>query len=112
MHILIVDDHDLVRDALALGLQVCGHDVDQAGSGAGALTAMNARRPDVLVTDLDMPGMSGFELIRATRRAYPDLPIVAMTGGGIGSTDVAETLAKPFTSNELLRAITAARAAA
>src|SRR5262249_30790559 len=103
--ILIVDDHDMVRNALAEGLQMFGHEVDQAESGAKALAAIDARPPDVLVTDLEMPGMSGAQLIQTARSAYPALPIVAMTGGAPVKFDRTETLEKPFKSSELLRAI-------
>ena len=117
MHILIVDDHAMIRDALSLGLRACGHEVAQAANGAAALTAMAQRLPDVLVTDLDMPGMGGVELIRRARRAYPELPIVAMTAGGGENLaalelDGACKLQKPFTAAQLISAITRARDAA
>lgn len=117
MHILIVDDHAMIRDALSLGLRASGHDVAQAANGAAALAAMEKRQPDVLVTDLDMPGMGGVELIWRARRSYPDLAIVVMTAGSCDTLaaldlDLACKLEKPFTAAQLIGAITHARKAA
>ncbi len=111
MRILVVDDHALVREALATGLKLLGHDVAEAADGGAALDAMEKRLPDVLVTDLDMPGMGGLELIDRTRRAYPKLPIVAMTAGGAGA-NIASRLQKPFSTSQLMVAIKSAIAAA
>ena len=77
MHILIVDDHAMIREALSYGLSVLGHDVAQAEDGAAAIAAIEQRMPDVLITDLEMPRMSGVELIDHARQTYPALPIVA-----------------------------------
>ena len=122
MLILIVDDHAILRDAMTLGLKLSGHDVAQAGNGAAALMQMAQRLPDVLVTDIDMPGMNGAELIVRARRAYPGLPIVAMSGGGdLGDVGVlrmaarlgaANVLYKPFSADELCLAVEGALAGA
>ncbi len=117
MRILIVDDNAMVRDALSLGLHASGHEVAQAANGDAALAVMKERLPDVVVTDLDMPGMGGAELIWRARRSYPDLAIVAMTAGSGDKLaalelDVACKLEKPFTAAQLIGAIAYARAAA
>ena len=126
MRILIVDDHAMIREALASGLKLFGHDVAEAADGPAALAAWNhagrnwdpaalaamrKRMPDVLVTDLDMPGMNGKELIARTRNAFPTLPIVAMTGG-VDGAHLSCRLQKPFSTEDLLGAIETARAAA
>ena len=111
MRILIVDDHAMIREALASGLKLFGHDVAEAADGPAALAAMRKRMPDVLVTDLDMPGMNGKELIARARNDFPTLPIVAMTGG-VDGAHLSCRLQKPFSTEDLLGAIETARAAA
>lgn len=66
--ILLVEDHDDSRDVDALGLQDAGFSVQQAGSGEEALESLLERVPDVLVTDVSLPGMSGIALCRHVRR--------------------------------------------
>lgn len=118
MRILLVDDHALIREALSLGLRFFGHDVAEAANGNAALQHMERGLPDVLVTDLDMPGMNGRDLIKATRRAYPRLPIVAMSAAGVEhfasmpEIDNRCKLQKPFSADQLIGAIDHARSAA
>ena len=118
MHILIVDDHALIREALTYGLRAAGHDVAQAKDGKDALSAIAARMPDVLITDLEMPGMNGVELIEQARRSYPDLAIVAMSARASGdgltlsavkALDRRCKLQKPFSAAQLIGAIAHAR---
>jgi len=89
--LLFVDDSAFFRNMLAPVLRAAGYDVTAIGSAAEALTLLKAgRRYDVLVTDLDMPGMDGFELAQAVR-AEPrlaDLPIIALSA--YGSPDAIE----------------------
>lgn len=78
--ILIVDDNASVRDTLALFLQVSGYEVTTAANGEEALALLNAAAPAVLLSDLYMPEMSGFELLAAVRQKFPKLPLIAMSG--------------------------------
>lgn len=116
MRILLVDDHALVRDAISQGLESLGHEVMQADNGNAAISALAGDQPDVLITDIEMPGMNGIELIEQVRRAYPKLAIVAMSGRPVESglsalpgLDVACKLQKPFTASRLMDAIDHAR---
>jgi CheY-like chemotaxis protein len=86
-----------------------------AKDGPEALSVLEARYIDVLLTDLRMPGMSGDELILEARRRYPKLPVCCMTAYAedSGLKDV-PVVRKPFRSHELLNAVkqTMARAEA
>ena len=77
--VLIVDDDASTRDCLALFLQVSGYEVTTAANGEEALAQLNSGVPAVLLSDLYMPEMSGFELLPIVRRQFPTLPIVAMS---------------------------------
>jgi len=79
--ILVVDDDPYVRETLALLLISAGYDVSTAGDGFGALLQLRKMLPDVIVSDLDMPNMSGFELLSVVRRRFPRILTLAMSGG-------------------------------
>lgn len=79
--ILVVDDDALNRKVVQTQLKVDGYEVLAVNSGQAALDAIALRRPDLVLLDLMMPGMDGFEVVRRLR-AQPDaerLPIVAVT---------------------------------
>jgi CheY-like chemotaxis protein len=82
LRILIAEDEALIALSLADSLEADGHRVALAYDGAEALA--QARRMggalDLLVTDLNMPGLTGEELIRALRAEHPGLPVVVVTG--------------------------------
>ena len=79
--ILLVDDEPHVIRVLRLMLEREGYEVVSANDGNEALEKMRARRPDVMVSDIQMAGMDGRELCRTTRTRYPDetFPIFVMT---------------------------------
>jgi CheY-like chemotaxis protein len=87
--ILIVDDEPLIRTAMTLILTEVGYTVRSAADGFSALLELRSGIPDILVSDLNMPGMSGFELLSVVRRRFPTLHVIAMSGafsgGGIPS---------------------------
>jgi CheY-like chemotaxis protein len=78
--ILVVDDDADVRELIALVLTQSGYDVDDAADGFGALAKVPHFRPDAVLTDLRMPGMSGTELLQRIRRIHGDLPVILATG--------------------------------
>jgi DNA-binding NtrC family response regulator len=104
--ILVIDDDEALRTLLQRALQRVGHEVTTAEDGAVALKAMSKSGADVVVTDIFMPQMEGIETIRALRKLYPDVAIIAMTGGGnrrwqeylevAESFGAAAVLGKPF----------------
>jgi len=79
--LLIVDDHPVVRDGLVaiLSTQPDFRVVGEAASGEGALALFEQQRPDVMLLDLEMPGMDGVEVIRQLKSKNPDVKIVVFT---------------------------------
>ncbi|MDQ2674894.1 MAG: response regulator [Chloroflexota bacterium] len=106
-HVLVVDDSVDVRDLLQDVLEAAGYEVTACASGARALEVLAGRRPDLVITDLLMPGMSGFSL-RAAMLRRPDLatiPVVILSAfwQRPGETlDAAEALPKPVSIERLL----------
>ncbi len=80
--ILIADDEEGARRGLGQILTDDGYEVLLAGNGEEALRLVAEENPDVLLTDLRMPGMDGHELLQRVRKAYPDVAIVIMTAYG------------------------------
>ena len=78
--ILLVDDNQVVRDMLVDLVGSLGYCADAAGSGAEALALFDRGQYDVVLTDLVMPGMSGWEVLAAVRQRDPRVPIIILTG--------------------------------
>src|SRR5512146_1765545 len=79
-HILLVDDEPGVRYSLAGVLDEAGYDVSTAENGFDALLQLRKLTPDVIISDLNMPQMSGFEFLSVVRRRFPDIPVIAVSG--------------------------------
>jgi CheY-like chemotaxis protein len=113
--ILVVDDNPGTRTAARALLETAGYQVVEAESGSAALKLLRSEGADVLLTDIFMPDTDGIELSHALRRESPNLPIVAMSGGGYNhGKDVlavarlfgaAGIVQKPLTHRKLLGAI-------
>lgn len=115
--ILIVDDDDLVRETICEVVSGFNYDVTEAGSGAEALKKLDGGRlPDLVITDIIMPGKSGLEIIAEIRKNFPAVKIIAISGGGgpkagdilslareLGSDRV---ISKPIDIAELRKALT------
>jgi hypothetical protein len=82
--ILVVDDDPIVLETAALVLEGGGYEVHTANGGFEALTALSHSLPDILISDLSMPNMSGFELLSIVRRRFPQLPVIAISGEYFG----------------------------
>ena len=79
--ILVVDDDAFVREILEFVLQAADYLVETAESGAEALEkCLSGQGIDLIVSDLNMPGMSGLELTRELRKNNVDVPIIVLTG--------------------------------
>jgi CheY-like chemotaxis protein len=114
--VLVVDDDVDNREMLAMTLEHCGARVTTAGSAAEALRAMEKERPQVLISDIGLPGEDGFSLLRQVR-ALPasrggTIPAIALSGRGsrmAGGPPHAEGfqvhLVKPVTPEQVLAAI-------
>ena len=106
--ILVVDDEESLSDLVATGLRLAGHSTTIADSGFGALSAVAASKPDLIVLDVNLPDLDGFEVCRRLRASHPAVPIIFLTarsdpadlreGFGGGGDDY---LMKPFRLEEL-----------
>lgn len=94
--ILVVDDEPSVRETLGMLLMSAGYDVAMAENGISAVAQLNQRAPDLIVTDLNMPQMSGIELISVVRSRYPSISIVAMSSDYKGDAVPAGIIADRF----------------
>ena len=113
--ILIIDDEPNVRSMLRRMLHQAGHQVSEASNGAEGIKLYEQNQPDLIITDILMPEKEGIETIIALHRADPDLPIIAISGGGrSGGTNflssaeklgARHTLSKPFRGDQLLSAV-------
>ncbi|GLR46375.1 response regulator [Sphingomonas astaxanthinifaciens] len=104
--VLLVDDDDNLREILAAGLADRGFEVSTAATGVEALSLCRSRRFDVIVSDIEMPGMSGPELEATLRARGSTTPCLFMTGNTVESANsVSPILRKPFTPAQLQKAI-------
>ena len=78
--ILVVDDEHINRSVLAKILRTSGYDVSIAHDGFDALLKVMEHNPQLIVSDLQMPRMSGFELLSVVRRRFPDIPVMSTSG--------------------------------
>ncbi|HVC48050.1 MAG TPA: response regulator [Terracidiphilus sp.] len=82
--LLIVDDEECIRTTLSLVFAELGYQVRTALDGFSALRKIRLENPDILLSDLNMPGMSGFELLSVVRRRFPAILVIAMSGSFCG----------------------------
>ena len=111
--VLVVDDEEAILDFVELGLRYEGFEVELAKDGPAALTAVSARRPDLILLDLNLPGLDGLDVCRRVRQVS-DVPIIMLTARGdvdervegleAGADDY---LPKPFKFKELLARVRA-----
>lgn len=115
MTILIIDDDQSLRDSLRRTLRREGYTVMEAAEGGEGIKIIQNHSIDLVLVDLFMPGKEGLETILELRRSYPNLKIIAMSGGGekrhmdvlkaakvMGARRV---LAKPFSREDLIEAL-------
>ena len=84
LNVLIVDDDASLRTSLLQTLTHAGYNVRSVEGGHAALSEIDREAPDVLLSDLNMPGFSGFELLSVVRRRFPCVQVIAMSGSYIG----------------------------
>lgn len=104
--ICLIDDDVIVLEAMALGLRDAGYEVATAPGAAAGLDTVKRTGADAIVTDMNMPGTSGAQLIAEARALWPNMPIVAISGSssedGVSMLDAARALGadallpKPF----------------
>ncbi|HEY8227463.1 MAG TPA: response regulator [Pyrinomonadaceae bacterium] len=113
--ILLVEDDDEVRDVLKTLLRDEGHEVFEAADGNAAMEEFVRVPADLVILDIVLPDKEGLETIIDLRRTYPNVKIMAMSGGGRTSPqdylDMAkrlgavEVIAKPFTIDDFLKCV-------
>ena len=112
--VLVVDDEIHIVHVVAIKLRNNGYEVIPAENGADAFELARKEKPDIIVTDFQMPVMTGLELVKKLRRneATKDIPVIMLTARGFAVEDeqkedlqISRFLSKPFSPKELLRSI-------
>jgi CheY-like chemotaxis protein len=113
--ILVIDDEAPIRDIMRQTLERAGHEVADAGDGRQGMVQLRKQPVDLVITDILMPEQEGIETIRMLRKEFPQVKILAISGGGktgkLNVLPVAQTfgahrtLAKPFERKDLLDAV-------
>jgi signal transduction histidine kinase len=106
--ILVVDDEETIREMVSKIINLIGHEVVTTGNGREALEILRSQPFSIMITDVKMPEMDGFELMKVVRDQFPGTPIICMTAHGatynytdvvgVGATDY---ISKPFTIDEM-----------
>ncbi len=114
--VLIVDDDPGLRETLGRMVASVGYGVDCVADAHAAIESVNARRPDIIVTDIYMPAGDGFELLNWLRNHGIVIPVIAMSGSSSGTGEydqlsvaqhlgAAAVLDKPFRQSKLVETI-------
>ena len=114
-YILVIDDDDELRETIRRLLEVRGHVIEQARDGTEGLARLAQRAPDLVITDVFMPGRDGIETLIQLRKTFPQVKVIVMSGGDstglLNLLPDAEllganwTLHKPFKRDELEQAV-------
>lgn len=111
-HILIVDDSHDMLEVLRRQLGDLGYHTYQASNVVDAVDILKGSTPDLLITDLQMPGVHGMQLVKYAAEHFPELPVLVITGypSVEGAVDAVQSgafdyLVKPFTKSELEQAV-------
>ncbi|MEN6484819.1 MAG: response regulator [Syntrophobacteraceae bacterium] len=114
--ILVIEDDEQYRPMLTRMLQRAGYEVAAAADGEEGIRLFRLQPADLVISDIFMPGKEGMETIRELHRDYPDLKIIAMSGGNIQmgpfcslppakEFGAVEVLSKPFEKETLLKTV-------
>ena len=113
--ILIIDDEPQIRSMLKLMLERGGYEVVEAPDGVEGIKIYRQNPADLIITDLIMPNKDGIGMIIDLKKEFPDVKIIAMSGGGLNKPDgyhkgakklgAACTLTKPIDREEMLKAV-------
>lgn len=87
LSILVLEDDTVTRETMGIVLEEQGYRVVLARNGSDGLLAFSRATPDLVVTDVNMPGMSGFEVLSRVRAGYPDLPVIIITANHTGEAE-------------------------
>ena len=107
--VLVVDDESGILDTLRILFRSEGYDVAVASTGRAAMTALEEERPDLVLSDIKMPGSSGLDVLSRVRELDPELPVILMTAQASLSSAIRAVnegayhyIQKPFANDELL----------
>jgi len=78
--VLLVDDEPAIRDILSIRLEEAGFQAEQARDGIDGLVKLRKGLPHLIISDIDMPRMSGIEFISVVRRRFPQVPVIVVSG--------------------------------
>jgi C4-dicarboxylate-specific signal transduction histidine kinase len=81
--ILIIDDEEIIRDCIAMFLEDNGYIALEADSGAKGLQLFEEEKPNLILTDLNMPGINGFKIVEKINKQSPITPTIVISGGGM-----------------------------
>ena len=112
MNVLVVDDEAVIREGLTRILEGGGLAVETAKNGHAAIELLQQKEFDLIITDLKMPGMDGFEVLNAVKILQPDTPVIMITGYATVETAVeamkcgtVDYLVKPFSPEQILEKV-------
>lgn len=114
--VLVIDDEEAIGASLALMLRRRGYVVLLATDGEQGFALFQAERPDLVITDMIMYGAQGFDTVGRIKAVAPDVPVIAMSGSGIGNAEgvlarataagADHCLEKPFEPGEFFSVVT------
>ena len=113
--VMVIEDDDAVRGLVIRMLERVGHEVVATPDGREALRMFGQEPTDLVITDINMPGMDGIEVISAFRAMRAGVPIIAISGGGLmpkelllssaAAMGAVEVVSKPFEISRLVGAV-------
>ena len=112
--VLVVDDDEFIRDLTSSALRIAGFVTTTSSSGLDALASIERQRPDLVVLDVGLPGVDGFEVCRRLRAAGDQTPVVFLTARDADEDKISgftkggdDYLTKPFSLEELVARVRA-----
>lgn len=113
-HILVVDDEETVTRVVKRTLEAAGYIVTTANTGNAALTVFESYTPDLILLDINMPGLNGYQTLELLKQRHDDIPVIMLTAVldvtaidkslNLGADDY---IRKPFRSGELVARVKA-----
>src|SRR4051794_13089481 len=112
--VLVVDDEEYIRDLVSSAMRIAGFDVRNAGDGQAALSAVTQHRPDLVILDVGLPGLDGFEVCRRLRDEGIGTPVIFLTARDAAEDKMSgftkggdDYVTKPFSLEELVARVRA-----
>jgi len=112
--VLIVDDEEYIRDLVSSAMRIAGFEVRSANDGHAALTAVSSQHPDLVILDVGLPGVDGFEVCRRMRDEGDATPVIFLTARDANEDKVSgftkggdDYVTKPFSLEELVARVRA-----